>query len=179
MSVSSEQVISGWLVGPASADDRVMLQALLSQRQGHYDFITPTPWRPWRQILAPAFLGPLQAAGQPALTRTYLADKGFNGFKWQQHWYRHYAVNVLTEPSRHRHSAPLPRSWAKWFRGLRQPIETTFAVLWEVFDIKHLKAHSRWGQYTRLALATAAFNWGVWLNRQLRRPPLAHATLLC
>ncbi len=178
VSVTPQYVITGWLIGPANTDDRQMLQALLSQRQGGYACLTPQPWRPWRRLSAPAFIGPLLAAGNPAPAACYVADKGFNGFLWQQLWYSQYDVSVLTAPSRHAQHVQWPSSWAKWLRSLRQVVETTFAVLDDVFDLSALSAHSRWGQQTRFALATAAFNWGIWLNRQLGRPALAHATLL-
>jgi len=46
MSVTQDHIITGWLVGPANVDDRVMMQALLSTRHGQYEFSTPKPWRP-------------------------------------------------------------------------------------------------------------------------------------
>lgn len=179
VSVTPEYAITGWLLGPSHVDDRVMLQALLSQRHGGYEFITPMPWRPWRQLTSPEFICPLQAAGAAPLSRRYLADKGFNGFKWQQVWHSYYGVSVLTEPSRNAQNVHWPPLWGKQFRGLRQVVETAFAILTVVFTIKHLNAHSRWGQITRFAIAVAAFNWGIWLNRCLGRAALSHATLLC
>ncbi len=177
LSVTTDHVITGWLIGPANVDDRGMLQALIAQRQGDYQFLSPDPWRPWRQMQRPSLVYPLLAGGERCAT--YLADKGFNGFRWHNHWRSTYAVQVLTEPSGKAQSAGLPRSWCHWFRGMRQAVETTFAVLCEVFAVKRLRPHSRLGQYTRVALATAAFNWGIWLNRLSGRPALSHATLLC
>ena len=180
LSVTPHSVITGWLIGPAHVDDRVMLQSLLSMRAGQAEFITPQPWRPWRRLAPPAFMGPHLAAGSPQSARLYLADKGFNGYRWQCHWYQHYCVSVLTAPPRSatpRHIA-WPRVWSTWFSSLRLVVETTLATLTTCFDLHHLKAHSRWGQYTRVALAVAAHNWGILLNRQLDRPHLSHATLL-
>lgn len=179
LSVTHEHVITGWLVGGAHVDDRVMLQALLSIRHGQYEFVTPLAWRPWRRIDEPGCILPKIAAGKTLRSSYYLADKGFNGFRWQQHWYQRYAVNVLTESARNLPPKHWQRSWEKWFRGMRQAIETSFALLTTVFALKHLNAHSRWGQLTRLAVATAAYNWGIYLNRSMGRPDLAHATLLC
>ena len=177
MSVTSDHVITGWLIGPAHVDDRVMLQALISARTGSLDLTTPKPWRPWRRLTPPSFILPLLAAGSPSPTQAYLADKGFNGYRWQQHWYQHYGVSVLTEPSRNAKGVVMPYSWRRWFRGLRQAVETTFSVLTTVFSIKNLNPHSRWGQITRVALATATYNWGIWLNRRMGRPDLSHASL--
>jgi hypothetical protein len=49
--------------------------------------------------------------------------------------------------------ANAPDAWSRpgcaWLSQHRQIIETTFAFLKDVFAIKHLQAHSRWGQLTR------------------------------
>ncbi|MBE0688706.1 MAG: hypothetical protein IH587_01115 [Anaerolineae bacterium] len=178
ISVTPEYAITGWLIGPANADDRVLLQGLISQRNGQCIFTTPTPWRPHRQIEAPAFLHPVLAAGRAATGATYLADKGFNGFRWQNHWYTHYGVSVVTEPPRNLMPADWPVCWSRSLHHMRQVIETTFAILTTAFRVQHLMAHSLWGQLTRFAATLAAFNWGLFINRQLGRHLLSHATLL-
>ncbi len=66
MSVTADHVITGWLIGPANVDDRVMLQGLLSQRHGGYHFMAPKPWRPWRKLDEPSFMRPLMTAGSRA-----------------------------------------------------------------------------------------------------------------
>lgn len=179
MSVTPQHIITGWLVGAANLDDRVLLQALLSTRHQQYEFVTPEPWRPWRRLHEPTTIVPKIATGTTIRTTYYVADKGFNGYRWQQHWWQQYTINVLTEPPRNLLPMNWQLSWSKWFHGLRQVIETTFAILCDVFAVKVLKAHSRWGQLTRLAASFAAFNWGIYCNRSMGRPDLAHATLLC
>jgi len=57
-------------------------------------------------------------------------------------------------------------------------IRAAFARLNHVFDLAHLRAHSRWGQYTRIAAKIAAYHLGLWFNRRLGRPRGALATLL-
>ena len=126
---------------------------------------------------APGFVGAFQAVGLSSVSQ-YLADKGFNGSRWQKHWASLYRVQVLTAPTKGT-SSLWPRSWGRWFSKLRQPIETTFAVMSAVFSLKRLQAHSLWGLYTRLALVTAAHNLGILLNQTLGRALLSHATLIC
>lgn len=179
VSVSPQAVITGWGMGPAHTDDRAMLQGLLSARHGETVFTSPAPWRPWRKVTIPSSLGPPLAAGRRAVSGCYLADKGFNGFNWQRHWYQQFGVSVVTEPAANAQGVVFPPRWRRWFRRLRQKVETTFAVLCQHFRLKRLNAHSRWGQYTRVALALTAFNWGIWLNRHAGRRDLTHATLLC
>ncbi len=178
MSVTPDYAITGWLIGPANVDDRVMLQGLLMHRAGQSIFLLPTAGRPHRQLAAPDFLHPLQACGQASVGHMYVADKGFNGFRWQRHWFQLFGVCVVTEPTNNLKPADWPTRWSTSLRSMRQVVETTFALLSTAFDLQHLHTHSLWGQLTRLAAISAAFNWGIWLNRQVGRPPLSHATLL-
>lgn len=177
MSVSPKGVISGYLLSSASSDDRWLMQGFLSQRAWMAQLIAPEAWRPHRRLSPPAFLAGFQACGESSVA-IYLADKGFNGFRWHNQWFTLYQVEVLTAPSKATRSH-WPRSWGAWFSQLRQPIETTFSVLSEVFSLKRLQAHSLWGLYTRLALVTTAHNLGILLNQTLERDLLSHATLIC
>jgi hypothetical protein len=172
--------VTGWLLGPADLDDRWLMEAFVSQRQGERRLWGPGPdphqsrqrWqRPEQPLLGPhASVG----SGNP---RPYLADGGFNGPRWSQHWQQSYLATVLTAPPDH---APRRWSWPwkAWLAHHRQIVETVFARLNDVFGLQRLRAHSRWGQSTRLAAVMAAYNFGLWLNRLLGRPYGALPTLL-
>jgi hypothetical protein len=108
----------------------------------------------------------------------YLADKGFNSQRWQQHWQQRYAAEVITAPQNN-DTHPWPKSWQRWLASHRQIVETTFACLDRVFGLKALNAHSRWGQFTRLAAKLAAYNLGRYLARLVGHPEGALETLLC
>lgn len=177
MSIQSNGMVSGWLLAAASSDDRWLLQGFLSQRAGEGQLVAPEPWRPHRRLSPPSFIGAFQAVGRSSVS-SYLADKGFNGVRWQKHWASLYQAQVLTAPSKGTTSL-WPRAWGRWFSKLRQPIETVFALMSEVFSLKRLQAHSLWGLYTRLALVTTAHNLGIYLNHRLGRALLSHATLVC
>lgn len=182
VSVNTQAYITGWVWGPAHTDDRWLLQALLSQRQGqrvwHGVWHGPVPWRPSRQRTPPEWTAPVFTSGNSCDCICYLADKGFNGLRWHNHWWQQYGVDILTPPSRGVRGVRWPRSWARAFQACRQTIETTFALLTTVFDVKRLRAHSRWGTLTRLSIVMAAYNCGIYLNRSLGRPARAHATLI-
>lgn len=171
--VSQVAAIRGWLVGPATADDRWMMQLLVSGRAGCPARVAPAP-RP-RSPPVGAIL-PFQAVGE-ARHRPYLADRGFNGSRWRRHW-RQYGAEVVTIPPDN-----APDAWSpaqqRWLRQQRQVVDTVFSRLCEGFGLFRLQAHSRWGQLTRLAAKCAAYNFGLWLNRQLGRPLGALATLIC
>jgi hypothetical protein len=173
--------ITGWLIGSAYIDDRWMLEGLLSARTGVPQLIGPTahPDTPRTAWTAPPLghLGPYQAVGHWS-ARPILADKGFNGWRWREHWQQTYATLILTAPPKSSQH-PWPRSRRRWLASHRQIAETVYAHLVGVFGIKQLGAHSRWGQYTRVAAKMAAFNIGMFINQWLGRPLLALPTLLC
>ena len=177
MSVQSNGAVSGWLLAAASSNERWLLQGFLSQRAGVAELIAPEPWRPHRRLSPPLFMAAFQACGHSQL-QCYLADRGFNGSRWQRHWASQYQVQVLTAPSKGNKSL-WSRAWGRWFAKLRQPIESVFALMSETLSLKRLQAHSLWGLYTRLALVTTAHNLGIWLNQSLGRALLSHATLIC
>jgi hypothetical protein len=180
MSVLPDGVITGWLVGSANVDDRWLLEAFLTARVGQPCLVGPAPSThaayAERAIPPVAHVGPFQAVGQ-IRTATYLTDGGFWSWRWLKHWHAAYQAHVIAPSPRN-----AVRSWSahsrRWFSSKRQVVETVFAVLTDVFGFRHLAAHSRWGQYTRLAAKCAAFNIGLFLNRLLGRPPFALATLI-
>jgi hypothetical protein len=181
VSASSSGIITGWLVGAADINDRWLMEGLLSTRSGQPRLVTPAPrlgHGKSPRIQPPVgFIGAWRACGLPS-QRPYLADGNFNGSRWQQHWYDCYAVEVITIPPDNE-THPFSSAWKFWLRHHRQPIETVFACLDLVFGVKQLQAHSRWGQFTRLAAKSAAYNLGLFINSLLKRPLGALGTLLC
>lgn len=176
-SVTPKGVVTGWLLGAASADDRWLLQAFISQRGHSLELVKPAGDK--KHILAPdcsSFSG-LGAVGRQQ-ARPYLVDQGFNGNRWRRQWWQRYGVSVISAPPANANDA-----WSsqqrRWLASQRQIVETLFARLGTVFALKQLRAHSRWGLLTRVALMMAAYNIGVFLNRMLGRPDGALETLLC
>lgn len=181
VSVTAQGIITGWLVGAANINDRWLMQAFVSQRAGNAQLCQPPRRRKdaRRQHISPpvGFIGAWQACGV-ASHRPYIGDGNFNGRRWREHWRLHYQADVITVPHTNE-THPWSTAWKSWLRRLRQPIETTFARMESVFGVKRLNAHSRWGQYTRLAAKSAAYNLGMFINQRLNRPLGALATLLC
>jgi Transposase DDE domain len=183
LSILPSGAVTGWTLAPACVQDRWLLQALLSGRAlGFIHLAPPSPItyrRPKRQVNPPLQrVGPALATG--ALTaRAYLTDQGFNGAAWLRQWHQFYHASVVCQPP---YQSPLAATWQsadrRWLSHHRQLIETVFALLTVVFGIKHLGAHSDWGQLARLAAIAAALNFGIWCNRSLGRSDLALETLL-
>jgi hypothetical protein len=176
VSVLPSGAVTGWLIASAHADDRWLLQALISQRHGQLELVGPAAKQPSRPSIPPAHVGPRLAAGG-TLSDVYLADQGFNGWRWRTFWYTRYRTQVISAPARHERGAwsPITR---RWLNARRQRIETVFSILTTVFDLQQLQAHSRSGQYARVSIAMAAYNLGLYFNRLLGRPDLSHATLI-
>jgi hypothetical protein len=181
-SVTARGVVTGWLVGNADINDRWLLTAFLSARAGQPELVAPptaTHARHADRATPPVgHIGAFQAVGQ---TRTglYLADRGFNSRRWHSLWATRYGATVLSVPSS---NDPDRAAWSRqaclFLASHRQIIDTVFGWLNQVFAFEHLNAHSRWGQYTRIAAKLAAYHLGLWFNQSLGRPLGALETLL-
>jgi hypothetical protein len=177
LSVSRSGAITGWLLGTAYIQDRWLLEALLSARAGQPQLVAPERPPSKESVFPPVgHIGPLQAAGTWT-ARSYLADQGFNGDRWQEHWQQNYGATVITAPPANTRRA-WSWQWKRWLASLRQLVDTTFAFLVDYFGLQHVNAHSRWGQYTRVAAKMAAYNIGLFINRMLSRPLHAFGTLI-
>jgi len=181
ISVTAQGAVTGWVIASPHTDDRWLLQALISHRHGQGCLGGPAPSQPSRPSLPPAHLGPWVACGDKETTFTYLGDKGFNGWRWHDFWMAQYQVDVITVPPPNTDQA---RIWSKaakrQLRSRCQIVETVFACLTRVFSWQALNAHSRWGQYTRVAIAMAAHNIGIFINRlEGDRADFSHGTLIC
>jgi hypothetical protein len=185
--VSPAGPITGWVIGPAATGERWLAEALLRWRQD------PTAAAPTAaelaSVLGPSHqpggqrrgptgpLAPTQAVGPPA-TVPYVADLGFAGTAWREHWQAANDATVLTKAD-YRSLPPVARAaWVRWFARLRQPIETVFSWLTERLGLQYPRARTYWGLLTRLAAKIAAFNLAVFLNHQGHHPTFAQFTPL-
>lgn len=175
-SVTPRGAVTGWLVGPATSDDRWLLQAFLSLRAGRGELVKPPGDKKGSLPPPPGSVGPALAVGRPC-PRPYVADQGFNGARWRQHWQQRYQAEVISVPPANA-AERWPSPWQRWLAHHRQIVDTVFARLVTVLGLHQLQAHSRWGQLTRIAAKMAAYNLGLWLNRSLGRPDGALATLI-
>lgn len=178
LGVAADGPITGFVLGPATTQDRWLLDSLLTWR------VTPAGI-PWTVADIPAThrrggggrTGPTgprwwpDSVGRPG-TGVYLADRGFTGDAWVEHWARDTAAHVLTGTG-----PDLPAPVRRAHHGRRQVVETVNGVLAEVFHLAFPKAKTMWGVVTRVAAKCTALNLGIWCNRHVGRPDLALATL--
>jgi hypothetical protein len=162
VAVTPTGVITGFLLAPASTEDRWVGEAFWCWRAS-----------PMAEPCGPAALPPSHRRGG-GYVGPYATDRGFQGAWWQAHWQQDYGAYVLT-PDSSRGCAARVRGWqhASW----RQVVETVNAQLTEVFGLTFPGVRSPWGLLTRVAAKVAALNLGIWLNRFFGRPDLALATL--
>jgi hypothetical protein len=148
--------ITGFGIGAASTNDRVMAETFFAAR--HY--------------LEPR----LPSVGKPA-DCPYLLDKGFAGQLWQRRWQERYGAQTICVPQRNS-SKPWPKALRRWHAGLRQIAETVHEKLVDAFRWDQERPHEIDGLLSRLASMVALHNFCLWLNQQLGRKPLAFADIL-
>jgi hypothetical protein len=173
LSVSAAGVVGDWLLAAGNVQERWLAELLLSTRAGCPQLLGPAdPTTGEPQLQPPEeWLGPRQSCGK-ATGKPLVADQGFAGAAWEQHWANTYGAAVVTKP---RH-ATLEQE--RWFASIRQRVETVFAHLCGSFGLKYPGAHTKWGLITRVAAKLAAYNLGIWINRTLGRPDFSFATLI-
>lgn len=154
--VTENGVVTGFVVGSASAKDQSMAEAFFALRCHPH----------------PRFACVGHSAGN-----VYLADKGFSGPKTHQRWKESYGASLSCPPQRN-HGTPWPKDWRIWLSGHRQIIETVHEKLLNTFRLGTERPHSFDGFLTRLSAKMALHNLCILINRQLGRNPLAFADLL-
>jgi len=166
--VSGSGLATGWTLAAGNVQDRWLAELLLSSRAGVPQLSGPRNRGPEPPT---DWLGPIQSCG-PACHGPILADLGYDGEAWYQHWTEDYGAQIITPPVRKRHKA------RQWFSSLRQVVETAFSSLCDSFGLQFPRAHTCWGLLTRIGAKLAAYNLGILINRTYGRPDFAFATLI-
>jgi hypothetical protein len=156
LSVTPRGAITGWGIGPASTNDRVLAETFFAARA------TPHPRLP--------------GVGQPVSDR-YVADMGFSGRACEARWRQRYGA-VLVAPPHPRSRQAWSKPWKRWLAGIRQIIETVNDRLLTTFGLDAERPHALDGLQARLAAAMGLHNVCCWLNRKHGRPDLAVADLI-
>jgi hypothetical protein len=185
--VRADGALTGFVLGPATTEERWLAEALLRWRQD------PAAPAPTAQDLAPVLgpthraggirrgppgpLGPRGAVGAPS-PDPYLGDLGFAGAAWQAHWRTAYGAAVLTKADYAAAPQAEQEPAAQWLSRLRQVVETVNAVLTDLLGLPFPRARTYWGLLTRVAAKIAAFNVLLYLNHAYDRPTFAYATPL-
>jgi len=177
---SNDGVVTGWMLGLANFDDRWLMEAFVSSRQGCKRLTEPELPRhrtyKTRRIPSPEAISPALCAGQYR-GLPYLADGGFSGPRWIRHWRGQYGAEVIAPPVSNT-KGDKPSKIMRWLRKHRQIVETVIARLTQYFDLQRINAHSELGMLTRIAAKMAAYNIAILFNRQCGRPDGAIATLI-
>lgn len=154
--VTATGVITGYGIGDATANDRVIAEAFFGQR---YEEIQALP-----------------EVGRPS-SGLYLADTGFAGRACTRRWATLAEAYVLAPPQ--------PDSAEKWdrptrsrHRRLRQIIETVFDRIHHALRLEHDRIRTLSGLHTRIAAKVALHNWTIATNRAHHRPDLAITGLI-
>jgi len=180
VAVTPTGVVTGFVVAPANTEERWVADALLGWRADPHAVPLqvadlPSPRRPnGRPYVGPTGpRWPPQGVGTPG-RGVYLADNGFWGRWWQQHWHDDYGA-ALTTPKDY--PGPPAAPARRQHRRRCQIVETINGHLIRAFGLHFPGARSPRGLLTRLAAKLAAVNLGHWLNHLFNRPALAFTTL--
>jgi hypothetical protein len=156
LSVTPAGVVTGWGIGPASTNDRVLAETFFAARA------VPQPRLP--------------GVGVPT-SDCYVADMGFSGKRCQARWATASGAVVVSPPQ-----SDSARAWPKplktWLAGIRQVIEAVNDRLLFACGLDRERPHALDGLQARLAAAIGLHNVRCWLNRQLGRGPLQVADLI-
>jgi hypothetical protein len=147
--------ITGFGIGPASANDRALAETFFAGR-AH-----PTPR--------------LATVGTPVSDR-YVADMGFAGERREAAWAAEAGAVVVCPPQTGSRRA-WPRPWRRWLAGIRQVMESVTDRVLRRCGLDRVRPHALRGLQARLAAAIALSNACVWLNRAHHRDWLALADL--
>ena len=157
LSSTSEGIITGFGLAPASAKDQPMAETFFFLRAN------PDPRIP--------------EIGTAKTGMYYPVDKGFEGKENHHRWATAYGAAVICPPKRNA-LRPWPKSLRRWVASIRQIVETVNDKLHNTFRLDRERPHCISGVRTRIAAKVALHNFCIWLNRSLSRPNLAFADLL-
>jgi hypothetical protein len=167
--VNASGLPTGWTLAAGNVQDRWWAELLLSARAGRAQLTGPLQPTGEPRVEPPTdWVGPVQSCGTNN-HRLMIADPGYDGQFWCEHWMQDYAAQSVTLPSETDHP---------WFSALRQVVETAFANLCGSFGLQYPGAHTTWGLITRIAARLAAYALGIQINRMLSRPDFAFSTLI-
>jgi hypothetical protein len=180
MAVNSHGLVTGFVFGPANTEERWLGEALLRWRTFPHALppcvedlaeVLPRdhPNRGGRRGPSAPIL-PATGVGQ-ATAPCYLADLGYQGQSWQEHWRLDYQAIVLTEGlfDGQADEDKLDRQ----LHSLRQVIESTYNLFTNCLGLSFPRARTFWGLLMRLSAKIAACNMMLWFNHLLGRPTYA------
>jgi hypothetical protein len=185
--VNQSGLVTGFVFGPASTEERFLAETLFRMRQN------PTAEPPtgveMDEILGPTHRrggkrvgpnGPVACFGAGLPTgNCYISDLGLRGVEWQHHWLNAYGVSVLTKDA-YDSMPPAERKKARrLLASLRQDVETTFQWLTNDLGLKFCRARSWWGLLARLGAKIAAFNLALTFNQLTGRPRYSPFDPIC
>lgn len=169
VSINNLGLLTGFVYAPASCEDRWLAEGLFRFR---WDANAPAPSkedvedfigrRKWRPRKGPS--GRIWGAAGQRCDGPYLADLGFDGKTWQQHWEQHYRAQVITNDRFKTQRDEARLWWCRWQCSHRQKVETGFSLLKENNGLGRVRSRSEWGLAATIGAMLLAFNMTRLLN---------------
>lgn len=175
--------LTGWVVGPASTEERWLMEGLLTWRADPH---APAPndsmlgglLAPRHRPKFPHQKGPKGAMDgrgvgvRQSEARIYVCDLGYAGKKWDEHWMQTWGACVLT-PEDVEESGD-----KRLFFKARQVVEAILSAVGLGDKMARLGARSECGARARLSMRFLAHNMRCFLNATWGRPTLAALDVL-
>jgi len=155
VTTTPEGAITGWGIGPASTNDRILADTFFAART------VPQPGLP--------------GVGSP-ISDCSVADMGFSGVACHRRWEADDAVVVSAPQTGSTRAWSKP--WKRWLAGIRQIIESVNDRLLFVCGLDRERPHAMSGLLARLAAAVGLHNFCGWLNRKHGRGLTCFADLV-
>lgn len=175
VATTAEGVITGVLLAPANTADQWLMEGLVTWRVSPYqepwttEDLPPSHRRGGQRTGPTGRMWPRDGVGA-FWHGPYLADEGFRGVAWRDHWLKDCGAQVIT-PSRwigkEAHKA------RRRMAARRQIVEQVNGCLLDVFHLAFCRARTTVGLLARVAAKVAAFNIGQWVNTHFNRPRFA------
>jgi hypothetical protein len=183
--IDNRGVITGFVLGPATTEERWLAEALLCWRS---DPTAPAPTaEDLDGVLSTSHMrggrvgptGPIRSrygAGRPSRL-PIISDRGFRGSSWERHWREDYGAQVITEEVYEALEDPTERQRAAaWLHRHRQRIETIHDLLDDVLHLARPGAHTLAGLLARIGAKVAALNLLISFNHAIEHPAFSHFT---
>jgi hypothetical protein len=185
MVINSAGLPTGFVIGPAKTDERVLTEALLHERaepgcaEPSNAYLARAWKRPHNKGSKRAKIGKIRKEGAGLFTKNpYLVDSGITGESMEKHWRENYKAIIFHKKLFEGKEGTINRYRSKQLSACRQRIETSLGWQEEVLKIKRIKARTQEGIMIRVASVAIGYAMSIGINYKYNRPTYSQIQLM-